>query len=86
MIWTLLVGLVVGAIAKLIMPGKNPGGIFVTMLLGVGGAFLASWVGTAAGWYEYEGQAGIIASVIGAMALVFIYQAITGRTTHKKIV
>lgn len=85
MIWTLLVGLVVGAIAKLIMPGKNPGGIFVTMLLGGGGAFLANWIGSAAGWYEYEGQAGIIASIIGAMVLVFLYQAVTGRMAQKKI-
>lgn len=86
MLWTLIVGLVVGAIAKLIVPGKNPGGIFVTMLLGVGGAFLANWIGVTAGWYAYEGQAGIIASIVGAMALVFIYQAFTSRSTHKRIV
>lgn len=85
MIWTLLVGLVVGAIAKFILPGKNPGGIFMTMLLGVGGSLLASWAGHASGWYSYEGQAGIIASIIGAMVLVFIYQAISNRTTSKKL-
>lgn len=85
MIWTLLVGLIVGAIAKLIMPGKNPGGILVTMLIGVGGAFLANWIGTAAGWYAYEGQAGIIASVIGAMSLVFVYQLVTNRTPKRLV-
>ncbi len=77
MIWTLLVGLVVGAVAKFVMPGRDPGGIFVTMLLGVAGSFVAGWLGIAAGLYV-EGEAiGFIASVIGAIILLFAYRLIT---------
>ena len=53
-IWMLIVGLVVGALAKLIMPGKDPGGIIVTMLLGVAGSFIAGIIGRAVGWYAAE--------------------------------
>jgi len=52
LLWTLLIGLVVGALAKLIMPGRDPGGFIVTMLLGVVGAFLAGYLGKALGYYE----------------------------------
>lgn len=77
---TLLVGLVVGALAKLFMPGKDPGGIIVTMLLGVAGAFVAGWFGRALGWYDSPGEGpGIIASIIGAMLLLFVYRLIVGR-------
>lgn len=81
MIWTLLVGLVVGAVAKFIMPGKDPGGIFVTMLLGVAGSFVAGWLGSRAGFYNEGDPIGFVASVIGAMILLFIYRLITkGKT------
>lgn len=80
LLWTLIVGLVVGAIAKLLMPGRDPGGIIVTMLLGVAGAFLAGFLGRSFGWYDNPGEgAGIIASVIGAMILLLIYRAVVGR-------
>ena len=82
-LWTLIVGLIVGAIAKLIMPGKDPGGIIVTMLLGVAGAFIAGMIGKALGWYETGEGAGIIASIIGALILLFIYRMIVGRRTKK---
>jgi len=81
-LWTLIVGLIVGAIAKLLMPGKDPGGIIVTMLLGVAGALLAGFVGRALGFYSDPGQApGIIASIIGAMVLLLLYRLFVGRRT-----
>ena len=81
-LWTLIIGLVVGAIAKLLMPGKDPGGIIVTMLLGVAGALLAGFVGRALGWYADPGQGpGIIASIIGAIVLLLIYRLFVGRRT-----
>ena len=56
-LWIAIIGLVIGAIAKLIMPGKDPGGIFITMLLGIAGSLLAGWLGRAIGRYQ-EGPAG----------------------------
>lgn len=80
LIWTLIVGLVVGAIAKLLMPGKDPGGCIVTMLLGVAGAFIALLVGRALGLYEMPGSGpGLIASILGAMLLLAIYRLVRGR-------
>jgi uncharacterized membrane protein YeaQ/YmgE (transglycosylase-associated protein family) len=77
---TLIIGLVVGAIAKLLMPGRDPGGVIVTMLIGVAGALLAGFLGRALGWYSDPGTGpGIIASIIGAMILLFIYRLFVGR-------
>jgi uncharacterized membrane protein YeaQ/YmgE (transglycosylase-associated protein family) len=76
---TLIVGLVVGAIAKLLMPGKDPGGILITMLLGVAGAFIAGMLGHALGWYESGEAPGIIASIVGSIGVLAIYRAIIGR-------
>jgi uncharacterized membrane protein YeaQ/YmgE (transglycosylase-associated protein family) len=79
-LWTLIIGLVVGAIAKLLMPGRDPGGFIVTMLLGVAGAFLAGFLGRALGWYNNPGEGpGIIASIIGAMLLLLLYRVFIGR-------
>lgn len=79
-LWTLIIGLVVGAIAKLIMPGRDPGGIIVTMLIGVAGALLAGFLGRALGWYADPAQGpGIIASVIGAIILLWLYRVFTRR-------
>jgi uncharacterized membrane protein YeaQ/YmgE (transglycosylase-associated protein family) len=75
----LIIGLVVGALAKLIMPGKDPGGIVVTMLLGVAGALLAGLIGRSMGWYQTGESAGFISSLIGAIALLGIYRFIVGR-------
>lgn len=86
MIWTLIVGLVVGAIAKLLMPGKDPGGFIITMLLGVAGSFLAGFVGTQLGLYQGNEAAGLIASVLGAIVLLMIYRSYTKRhprMTHR---
>jgi uncharacterized membrane protein YeaQ/YmgE (transglycosylase-associated protein family) len=79
-LWTLIIGLVVGAIAKLLMPGREPGGVIVTMLIGVAGALLAGFLGRALGWYNNPGEApGIIASIIGAMVLLLLYRLFLGR-------
>ena len=78
-LWTLVIGLVVGAIAKLLMPGKDPGGCIITILLGIAGAFVAGYLGRALGWYQLGQPAGFIASVIGAMLLLLIYRIIAGK-------
>ena len=80
-IFTLIIGLVVGAIAKLLMPGKDPGGFIITMLLGIAGSFVATWLGQAVGWYQAGSTAGFIASVLGAMLLLFIYRLFVGNKT-----
>lgn len=82
MIWTLIVGLVVGAIAKMLMPGKDPGGFIITMLLGVAGAFIAHLIGSSMGWYREGEPAGFIASVVGAVILLGVYRAVVGRNRH----
>lgn len=79
-IWTLVLGLIVGAIAKLLMPGKDPGGFIVTMLLGVAGAFVANFVGAQMGWYTAGEAAGLIASVIGAVILLAIYRMFVNKS------
>ena len=71
---TLLVGLIVGAIAKLLMPGKDPGGFIITILFGIAGAFIATYLGQAIGWYKAGQPAGWIMSVIGAMVLLLLYR------------
>jgi uncharacterized membrane protein YeaQ/YmgE (transglycosylase-associated protein family) len=75
-LWMLIVGLIVGALAKLIVPGRDPGGIIVTMLLGIAGSFIAGLIGRALGWYAPGQSAGFITSVIGAVVLLLIYHAI----------
>jgi uncharacterized membrane protein YeaQ/YmgE (transglycosylase-associated protein family) len=82
LIATLSIGLVVGVIAKLLMPGKDPGGFIVTTILGIAGAFVAKFIGQALGWYQEGQSAGFIASVVGAIILLAIYRLFTkGRTT-----
>jgi uncharacterized membrane protein YeaQ/YmgE (transglycosylase-associated protein family) len=79
-IWMLIIGLVIGAIAKLVMPGKDPGGIIITALIGMAGSLIAGMIGHAAGWYAEGEPAGFIASVIGAIVLLAGYRAILGRS------
>jgi uncharacterized membrane protein YeaQ/YmgE (transglycosylase-associated protein family) len=75
LIWSLIVGLIVGAIAKLLMPGRDPGGWIITMLLGIAGSVVAGFLGRALGLY-HAGDAGpgVIASVIGAIILLALYR------------
>jgi uncharacterized membrane protein YeaQ/YmgE (transglycosylase-associated protein family) len=79
LIWECVIGLVAGALAKLIMPGKDPGGIIVTMLLGLAGSFIAGAIGRAVGWYQPGQGAGLIASIIGAIILLWVYRMIVAR-------
>lgn len=76
--WVLF-GLVVGALAKLVMPGKDPGGIIVTMLLGIAGAVLGGFVGRAMGLYEAGQAAGFIMAFLGAVLLLALYRMFVGR-------
>lgn len=78
-LWMAIIGLVVGALAKLIMPGKDPGGIIVTALIGVAGALVAGFLGRAAGWYGPGEPAGFISSLLGAVALLALYRVVVGR-------
>jgi uncharacterized membrane protein YeaQ/YmgE (transglycosylase-associated protein family) len=76
----LVIGLIIGAIAKLIMPGKDPGGLLITALLGVAGSMVAFLVGRAAGWYGAGSEGpGIIASVLGALIVLAVYRSVRGR-------
>ena len=75
----ILFGLIVGAVAKLIMPGNDPGGIIVTMLLGIVGAVVGGWLGRALGFYGPNDPAGFLMSLVGAVALQAMYRAFAGR-------
>ncbi|GIK95845.1 MAG: membrane protein [Alphaproteobacteria bacterium] len=79
-IWTIIIGFIAGVIAKLIMPGKNePSGFILTTILGIVGAFVATWLGQAIGWYEAGEGAGLIGAVVGAIIVLLIWGAIVGR-------
>ena len=82
-IWVALVGLVIGAVAKFLMPGKDPGGIIITMLLGIAGSVIATWLGRVLGMYGPGQSAGFIMSVIGAIILLAIYRLIRRGTTPR---
>jgi uncharacterized membrane protein YeaQ/YmgE (transglycosylase-associated protein family) len=73
-IWMCIIGLIAGALAKLVMPGRDPGGILVTMLLGIAGSLIAGFLGRALGWYDASQGAGLIMSVIGAILLLVVYR------------
>jgi uncharacterized membrane protein YeaQ/YmgE (transglycosylase-associated protein family) len=75
----ILFGLIVGAVAKLLMPGNDPGGIIVTMLLGIVGAVVGGWLGRAMGFYGPNDPAGFLMSLIGAIALLAVYRVMSGR-------
>ena len=70
----MIFGIVVGAIAKLLMPGRDPGGFWITALLGIAGSLLAKYIGQAVGWYGPSDSAGFVASVIGAIIILAIYR------------
>ena len=78
-LWVILIGLVVGALAKLIMPGKDPGGIIITILIGIAGSLVGTWVGRVVGLYQEGQSAGFIMSLIGAIILLGIYHLIRRR-------
>jgi uncharacterized membrane protein YeaQ/YmgE (transglycosylase-associated protein family) len=80
LIWTAIIGLIAGVLAKFIMPGKDPGGIWITMGLGVAGALVANFLGGALGWYGQGHNAGIIGSTIGAIVILFIYRMVKSKS------
>ena len=78
-LWVILIGLIIGALAKFIMPGKDPGGFIVTILIGIGGSIIGTWVGRALGWYQEGQSAGFLMSLIGAIILLGIYHLLRRR-------
>ncbi|WMT79472.1 GlsB/YeaQ/YmgE family stress response membrane protein [Bradyrhizobium sp. Ash2021] len=80
-LWTIIIGFIVGVIAKFIMPGDKtePKGFILTSILGIVGAFVATYLGQAVGWYEPGEIAGFLGSVVGAVVLLFVYGLIMGR-------
>jgi uncharacterized membrane protein YeaQ/YmgE (transglycosylase-associated protein family) len=78
-IWTIIIGLLAGIVAKLLMPGRDPGGFIITTLLGIAGAFVATFIGRAVGWYGENEGAQFIGAVIGAIVILAIYRMIRRR-------
>ena len=74
-------GLIVGVIAKLLMPGRDPGGFIVTILIGIAGSLLGGWIGQAVGWYGPGQGAGYIVSILGAIILLALYRMLFARRT-----
>lgn len=79
LLWTALIGLIVGALAKLIIPGKEPGGIFITMLIGIAGSFVGTFLGRLIGHYQEGQSAGFLMSLVGALILLGIYHFFKSR-------
>lgn len=78
-IWTIIIGLIVGIVAKFLMPGRDPGGFVITALIGIVGSVIATYLGRAMGFYQVGESAGFIAAVLGAIILLFIYRLATGK-------
>ena len=80
LLWEGLIGLIVGALAKFLMPGKDPGGIFITMAIGIAGSIGATFLGQMIGWYKQGQSAGFIMSLLGAVLILWIYRLIKAKT------
>ena len=78
-IWTIIIGLLAGIVAKLLMPGRDPGGFIITTLLGIVGAVVATYLGQAVGWYRAGEGAGFIGAVVGAVIVLAIYRMVVSR-------
>jgi uncharacterized membrane protein YeaQ/YmgE (transglycosylase-associated protein family) len=78
-LWTILIGFLVGLVAKFLMPGRDPGGFIITVLIGIAGSFIASYVGAAMGWYRNGETAGFIAAVLGSVVLLLLYRLLAKR-------
>jgi len=79
-LWTIIIGFVAGVIAKFLMPGDNePSGFILTTILGIVGAFVATYLGQALGWYGPEQGAGLIGAVVGAFIVLLVYGLVAGR-------
>ena len=79
-LWTILIGLIIGIVAKLLMPGRDPGGCIITILIGIAGSFVATYLGQMLGFYREGASAGFIMSVLGAMLLLALYRMIAKRS------
>ena len=84
MLWTILIGFVVGVLARAIKPGEQAMGWILTTFIGVGGAVMATYIGQQLGWYAYGAKAGFLASIGGAIVLLVLYEAIKPRLAKKK--
>ncbi|MFS2036986.1 GlsB/YeaQ/YmgE family stress response membrane protein [Polaromonas sp. CT11-55] len=78
-LWTILIGFIIGFVAKFLTPGRDPGGFIITVLIGIAGSFIASYVGAAMGWYRNGETAGFIAAVLGSIVLLLLYRMLTSR-------
>jgi uncharacterized membrane protein YeaQ/YmgE (transglycosylase-associated protein family) len=78
LLWEMIIGLVVGVVATFLMPGKDPGGFWITMIIGIAGSILATYLGQVVGWYQAGQGAGFIMSVVGAILWLLIYRVIRG--------
>jgi uncharacterized membrane protein YeaQ/YmgE (transglycosylase-associated protein family) len=76
LLWVIIIGFIAGAVAKFLMPGKDPGGFLITTGLGVGGALVATFLGRLVGWYQEGESAGFIAAVVGAVIVLAVYRFI----------
>ena len=76
-IWTILIGFIVGIVAKFLMPGRDPSGFFITAIIGVVGSVIATFLGQALGFYRPGESAGFIAAVLGSIILLFLYRMVT---------
>jgi uncharacterized membrane protein YeaQ/YmgE (transglycosylase-associated protein family) len=79
-IGAIIIGLLAGLVAKLVMPGRDPGGFIVTILLGIAGALVATYLGQAVGWYGPDQKAGLIGAVVGAIIILFGYRMVVRRS------
>ena len=78
-LWWIIIGGIAGAIAKLLMPGRDPGGCIITILLGIAGALLAGFIGRSVGWYGEGEGASFIAAIVGAFIILLLYRVVLGR-------
>jgi uncharacterized membrane protein YeaQ/YmgE (transglycosylase-associated protein family) len=78
-IWTILIGFIVGIVAKFLMPGRDPAGFIITVIIGIVGSVIATYLGRFMGFYQMGESAGFIAAVLGAIILLFLYRLVTGR-------
>lgn len=79
-IWTIVIGFVVGLVAKLLTPGRDPAGFFITAAIGIGGSLLMTFIGKTMGWYQPGESAGFLAAIIGAIILLVVYHLVSRRS------
>jgi len=78
-LWSIIIGGIAGAIAKLLMPGKDPGGFVITIIIGIVGALIATFIGRAIGWYDEGESAGFIGAIVGSIILLALYRLFLGK-------